>query len=306
MKRGGWGRPARVSSIMQILLTGSSGFVGSRLLDISEKKDQIRSVSLQKQSLDQVNFNGIDSIIHCAGIAHRMEPTPDELYFQVNRDLTLEFAKAAKAAGVKHFVFLSTIKVYGLDYSSSPISLTTPCLPNDAYGQSKYEAEQELLKLEDDSFKVAIIRPPLIYGPGAKGNLLKLMQLASGNKPIPLGGIQNERSTVFVDNLIALIDHIIEQQARGIYLPSDSPTLSTSELMQEILQHINPSKKLLTIPKIGQKLIGIVKPAFAQRLFKSLVVDSSESYEKIDFTPPYSSKDGIRLMCEHYLEIHLK
>ena len=286
---------------MHILLTGSSGFVGSRILDLSKYNSQIHSVSLQQEAPDQVNFTGIDTITHCAGIAHRMEPTPDELYFQVNRDLTLEFAKAAKTAGVKQFIFLSTIKVYGLDFSSSPISLTTPCHPNDAYGASKYEAEQELLKLEDESFKVAIIRPPLIYGPGAKGNLLKLMQLASGNKPIPLGGIQNERSMVFVDNLIALIDHIIEQQASGTYLPSDSPTLSTSELMKEILQHINPSKKFLPIPKISQQLIGLIKPAFAQRLFKSLVVDSSESYNKLDFTPPYSSKDGIRLMCEHYL-----
>ncbi|MBR09111.1 MAG: hypothetical protein CMP48_15695 [Rickettsiales bacterium] len=287
---------------MQILLTGSSGFVGSRILEISKNQDQINTISLQSVAPTQVDFKGIESIIHCAGIAHRMEPTPDELYFQVNRDLTLDFAKAAKAAGVRQFIFLSTIKVYGLDFSTSPISLTTPCHPNDAYGSSKYEAEQELLKLEDDSFTVAIIRPPLIYGPGAKGNLLKLMQFSSRNKPIPLGGIQNERSMVFVDNLIAITDHIIEHKASGTYLPSDSPTLSTSELMQEILQHINPSKKLLPIPKIGQKLIGIFKPAIAQRLFKSLVVDSTESYDKIDFTPPYSSKDGIRLMCEHYLK----
>ena len=287
---------------MKILLTGASGFVGSRLLNTSELKKETRSVSLQKTAPQKVDFSGIQTVIHCAGIAHRMEPTPDELYFQVNRNLTLEFAKASKAAGVKQFIFLSTIKVYGLDYSSTPISLTTPCHPNDAYGQSKYEAEQELLKLEDETFKVAIIRPPLIYGPGAKGNLLKLMQLASGNKPIPLGNIRNERSMVFVDNLTALIDHIIEHQVSGTYLPSDSPTLSTSELMKEILQNINPSKKLLPIPKIGQQLIGLLKPAFAQRLFKSLVVDSSDSYSTLNFTPPYSSKDGIRLMCEHYLK----
>lgn len=287
---------------MNFLLTGSSGFVGSRLLEISKNKGLVRSISLQNLTPDQVNFQGIYSIIHCAGIAHRMEPTPDELYFQINRDLTIEFAKAAKTAGVKQFIFLSTIKVYGLDYSSSPITLNTPCQPNDAYGQSKIEAEQKLLKLEDESFKVAIIRPPLIYGPGVKGNLLKLMQLATSHKPIPLGGIQNKRSMVFVDNLIALIDQIIEQEARGIYLPSDSTTLSTSQLMHEILLHINSSKKLLPIPTIAQKMIGLLKPEIAKRLFKSLVVNSTESYQNLNYKPPYSTKNGIRSMCDFFFK----
>lgn len=297
---------------MNILLTGSSGFLGSRYLQKSAFKDQAIPVSLQQTPVNNIDFKGITTVLHCAGIAHRMEKTDDKLYFGVNRDLTLELAEAAKAAGVKQFIFLSTIKVFGLDSSESlvqgnlapslPLSPSSFFLPPDAYGKSKLEAELGLKKLESEDFKIGIIRPPLIYGPGVKGNLFKLMQAIQGYGPLPLDGINNRRSMIFVDNLIALIDCLIQKGENITITPSDQPAISTSKLVQLLVNTINPSKKILSIPGFMRPIIKVLKPAFHSRLFGSLEVAPHPELKELGYTQPYTVEQGLTIMAKDFLK----
>lgn len=297
-----------------IILTGSSGFLGSRFLRKSAFREQTTPFSLQKTSVSEIDFEGVTTVLHCAGIAHRMEKTDEKLYFEVNRDLTLALAKASKAAGVKHFIFLSTIKVFGLDssdnliqgnlvLSSSAETLAQAELPPhaDAYGLSKLEAETGLKELEDKNFGVTIIRPPLIYGPGVKGNLLKLMQAIQGSGPLPLGGIDNRRSMIFVDNLIALIDCLIRKGESITITPSDQPAISTSELAQQLANTINPSKKILSIPVFLRPIIKLLKPAFYSRLFRSLEVAPHPDLKELGYTQPYTVEQGLKIMAEDFM-----
>ena len=290
-----------------IILTGSSGFLGSRFLRKSAFREQAIPVSLQKTSVSEIDFEGVTTILHCAGIAHRMEKTDDKLYFDVNRDLTLQLAEAAKVKGIKHFIFLSTIKVFRLDSSDnliqgnfSPSSLfLSP--PTDAYGLSKLEAETGLKELESEAFRITIIRPPLIYGPGVKGNLQKLMQAIQGSGPLPLGGIKNRRSMIFVDNLITLIDCLIRKGENITITPSDQPAISTSELAQQLANTINPSKKILSIPVFLRPIIKLLKPAFYSRLFRSLEVAPHPDLKELGYTQPYTVEQGLKIMAEGFI-----
>jgi UDP-glucose 4-epimerase len=289
---------------MQILVTGSSGFVGSRLLKSSEFKNQVQTVSLQQAAPSQIDFSGIQTIIHLAGIAHRMEPTPDELYFSINHELTLQFATAAKNAGVKHFIFLSTIKVYGDEQlQTQEISESTPCHPNDAYGGSKMKAEQDLRLLEDENFEVSIIRPPLIVGPDAKGNLLALMKLAQKPLPLPFGNIPNERAMIHLDNLIAFIRHLVNQPTSGIFLINENQPLSTTELIAEIRKSMGYNRSwLISIPGFFRSLLARFKPELHHRLFGSIQIKCTQSFERTGFTLPFELTEGIQLMTQEFLK----
>ncbi len=286
----------------KLLITGTSGFVGSRFMDLYPKKKEILPVSLQTTAVKDIDFSGVDTVLHCAGIAHRMEGEDEGLYFSVNRDLTLELAKAAKANGVKQFLFLSTIKVYGLDQSESPITVhSSPFTPNDPYGQSKLEAEEGLRSLEGPDFIVTILRPPLIYGPGAKGNLLKLMQGIAGSSPLPLGGIDNRRSMVFVDNLVHLLDQLIQKGEAITVVPADQPAISTTQLVNHLKSNINPKKKIIAIPVFMRTLLKWIKPGFHQRLFGSLEVAESASYQSMGLEQKYSVEEGLKAMAEAFI-----
>lgn len=244
-----------------------------------------------------------------------MEKTDEKLYFDVNRDLTLALANASKAAGVKHFIFLSTIKVFGLDSSDNLIqgnlvlSSSAEALAQaelsphpDAYGLSKLEAELGLKKLESEAFRITIIRPPLIYGPGVKGNLQKLMKAIQGSGPLPLGGIKNRRSMIFVDNLIALIDCLIRKGENITITPSDQPAISTSELARHLANTINPSKKILSIPVFLRPIIKMLKPAFYSRIFRSLEVAPHPNLKELGYTQPYTVEQGLKIMAEDFLK----
>ena len=277
-----------------LLLTGSSGFVGRRFRYQNEDAYKINYVSLQRTSVSEIDFEGVDTILHLAGIAHKMEKTEDSLFYDVNFKLTKEFAIMAKEGGVRHFIYMSSIKAYG--NTGSYLTLESPLLPDDAYGKSKLMAEEALQALESDDFKVAIIRPPLIYGPGVKGNMKRLIELVEKRKIIPLGNIENKRSMVSVDNLIFLTNRIIDTQASGVYLVQDQDTLSTTELMRYIAEAKSVDIKLISIPGVFRALIKLLKPGIYKRVFGSLVVDDSVSRSKLDFVPPVSIKQGIEIM----------
>jgi UDP-glucose 4-epimerase len=280
-----------------VLITGASGFVGQRFCVNNKDRYLIKTVSLQNVQIEDLDLSGVDVILHLAGIAHRMEKTDDSLYFEVNYELTKKLAEAAKQAGVGHFLFVSTIKVYGDDYEL--LTPETACRPNDAYGKSKLMAEEALKNLESRDFGISIVRPPLIYGQGVKGNMQKLMALVQKRKYIPLGNINNKRSMLGLDNFVALLDRVIETSKSGTFLIQDSKPVSTSRLISEIAKGKNIRIKLISIPWLVRFTIKKIAPEIYKRLFGSLVVDDSATRNILDFEPPYSFEEGIRLMAKN-------
>ena len=288
---------------MKILLTGASGFVGSRLVEIWENPDELLSVSLRSSDscpdpIDNIKWKDIQSVIHLAGLAHQMDATNDAPYFEINEHLTVKLAQEAKANGVKHFIFTSTIKVYGDQLDN--VSIDTPCHPDDAYGKSKLNAETKLNELATNDFIVSIIRPPLIIGAGAKGNLQNLMQLLQKPFLIPLGKIDNRRSMIFLDNLIALISHLVINPKSGIFLCANE-AISTSELAKQIRLKMGYRRPLLmAIPIIFRRLIKKRKPELYSRLFGSFYVDYKSSYDSLEFKNPYPLQAGVDQMVKEF------
>ena len=277
----------------QVLVTGASGFVGERFMEYNAKKYALEAVSLRKTKVEEIDFSKIETIVHLAGMAHQMQKIDDQIYFDVNFHLTTDFAKAAKVAGVKHFIFISTVKVYGDEPKSGYLDLSSPCHPNDPYGKSKLEAEKALKKLEDDQFKVSTIRPPLVYGPKVKGNMIRFLNLAQKNLPIPFKGIENQRSMVFLDNLVELINAVIDSKTSGTFIAGDKKPISTSELLETMYDGLNISPRWFKMPGIGISILKMLKPQLEKRLFGSFVIDNTETNKILNFNPPFESKDGI-------------
>ena len=217
-----------------------------------------------------------------------------EEYERVNVTQTLQLAKKAKESGVKQFVFMSTVKVYG-EETNTKYTEKSICQPKDEYGKSKLKAELELLKLGDESFKVSSIRTPIVYGYGVKANIKSLVNLVNKVPILPFGNIQNKRSMVYIGNLCYLVDVVIEQQKAGVFLASDDEPLSTSRLIELIAKNLNKKIYLIKIP-FFESFLKLVKPSFHKRLYGSLEVDNSITKEKLNLKNPYSVEDGIRLM----------
>lgn len=281
----------------RLLITGARGFVGQLFCAKNKDRYIIKTVSLQNIKVKDLDLSNVDVILHLAGIAHRMEKTDDSLYYDVNYELTKELASAAKAANVGHFLFVSTIKVYGDEYEL--LTPDTECRPNDAYGKSKLLAEEALNGLESEHFKVSIVRPPLIYGQGVKGNMKKLIALVEKRKYIPFGNINNLRSIVGVDNFVALLDRVIETRKSGTFLIQDTEPVSTSRLISEISKAKNINVKLISIPRVMRFTIKKIAPEIYKRLFGSLVVDDSATRNILNFEPPYSFEEEVRLMVKN-------
>ena len=285
-----------------VLVTGASGFVGQRYLVYNADKYLVKTVSLQNTQAVSVDFTGIETIVHLAGIAHQMQRAESQIYFEVNYLLTKRFAEAAKRQGVKHFIFISTVKVYGDEPASGYLDLSSPTVPNDPYGESKLKAEQALQVLADENFTISIIRPPLIYGPGVKGNLIRLLQLAQKKIPLPFKDIPNQRSMVFLDNLIELINTVTDKKAAGIFIPGDQKPFSTSDLLAMIYQAMNRQPLWFKMPDLGIYLLKITKPELVKRLFGSFVIDNTETNQKLGFRPPFDSKEGIQQMVDWFMK----
>ena len=281
-----------------VLVTGASGFVGQHFCQTRNDQFDIRVISLQNTHVDDIDFHGIEIVLHLAGIAHRMEKTDDKLYYDVNYELTKKLAIASHRAGVKHFIFMSTTKVYGDEHQF--LTEETLCTPSDAYGKSKFMAENELLKITSTDFNVAIIRPPLIYGPNVKGNMQKLVNLIKTKKYLPLGGISNKRSLIGIDNLLSVIDQIIEQKAKGIFLVQDQKAISTTELIEQLAQASGRNIRLFALPLLFRQILKWMKPGIYQRIFDSFEVDDTNTRINLGYTPPYTTFEGIQKMINSY------
>ena len=289
--------------IKTILLTGSSGFIGEYFCKEYNQHYTLKKVSLRNHKIKEINFDGVNTIVHLAGIAHRMEEIDNSIYYKVNYELTKEFAEAAKKNGIQHFIFFSTIKVYGKNTSDNVLSIDSPCMPEDDYGKSKRMAEEHLIKMEDTDFKVTIIRPPLVYGPGVKGNLINLLKIADKKIPLPLSGIKNKRSMVFLGNLIALTKKIIDTRSNGIFHPTDEQPISTTDLIKDIRLNFGRSSMLFSLPPFARLLLKKMKPEIYNRLFGDLIIDSVSTQKKLDFSPPYTTQAGIKQMVDWFKNI---
>ena len=278
---------------MKILVTGSNGYLGSSFINQYKNKYKSEKFSLLNQKLEDINFNEIDVVLHCAALVHQKIEHSYEKYHEINVEYPLKLAKLAKENGVKQFVFISTIAVYGED--EEKLDENTVCNPITPYGKSKLAAEKELLKLNDDNFVVSIIRPPMVYGKNAPGNIDSLIKLVKKLPIIPLGGIENKRSFISIQNLCHMIDEIITQQKSGIFLASDDEPLSTSRLIELIAKNLNEKIYLIKIP-FFETLLKVAKPSFHKRLYGSLEVDNTITKEKLNLKNPYSVEDRIKLM----------
>jgi len=248
-------------------------------------------------------LTGMDVVVHTAARVHVMDDSaqdPLTEFRDVNVTGTMNLARQAAAAGVKRFVFISSIKVNGEQTSGSQQfeSTDSPAL-EDPYGVSKWEAEVGLKKLAlETGMEVVIIRPPLVYGPGVKGNFASMIKLVEKGLPLPLGAIHNKRSLVALDNLVDLIITCIDHHAAAnqTFLVSDGEDLSTTELLRGVAEAIGKPSRLIPVPasllQFGATLLG--KKAVAKRLLGSLQVDISHTQECLNWTPPLTVKQGLQ------------
>jgi UDP-glucose 4-epimerase len=310
---------------VKLLLTGSSGFVGRRLFHKLSKQNPLcvgrsrPSFIPSKQFFTYDILSGInvvslfldfDVIIHCAARVHVMsDESSDPLssFREVNTAGTLNLARQAAKAGIRRFIFISSIKVNGESTENSTrFSSRDKLKPEDPYGISKAEAEDGLLEIaKETGMDVVIIRPPLVYGPGVKGNFLNLLKLSKLPTPLPFGLVNNKRSMVYLDNLVDLIFTCIDHPnaANRVFLASDGDDLSLARLLTLIRQAMNKSSLLLPIPVFLFNLVGGLtgKSASVDRLIGDLQVDSSDAKKYLDWSAPYTVEQGIKATVDDFL-----
>lgn len=274
----------------KILITGANSYIGTSFENYLKQWPcdyTVDTVDMLDGSWREKSFSGYDAVFHVAGIAHsdngKISPERAKLYYAVNTDLTVETAKKAKADGVGQFVFMSSAIVYG---DSAPIGQSkvitrdTPVSPKNSYGDSKLQAENGILELCDDGFKVVIIRAPMIYGRGSKGNYPILSKLA---KKLPIFPVtENRRSALYIENLAEFIRLMIQNEENGIFWPQNNEYINTTELVRMIAA-LN-GKKTAFIPgftwllKLLSHATGLVNKAFG-----NLTYDMSISEYKCDY-----------------------
>ncbi|EGQ8071860.1 SDR family oxidoreductase [Vibrio vulnificus] len=310
-----------------ILITGANGFLGSRLIERIQGKD----INLLDRGVDnkhrhypffQCEINsrddyaqalaGCNAVIHCAARVHIMDDkveNPLELYREANTAGTINLAKQAIAAGVKKFIFISSIKVNGESSQLGiPFTSSDAHASQDDYGLSKSEAESQLLDLAKDSgMDVVIIRPTLVYGPGVKANFASLMNLVSKGIPLPFGCFKNnKRSLVSVDNLVDLIVTCIDhpKAANQVFLVSDDHDVSTSEMVRHMALALDKPTWQLPLPVWCYHLAGKLfnKSDLVDRLTGSLQVDITHTKETLGWMPPQSLQEGFKQTAEAFLQ----
>lgn len=281
---------------MKILVTGANGFIGNYFINTYGDTYDIQKFSFLHDDFNTLDLNTTETVLHLSALVHQMGGASAAEYERVNLMQTLDLAKKAKQRGVKQFIFMSSVKVYG-EESKSVYTETSECTPEDPYGKSKLKAERKLQELEDESFKVSIIRTPIVYGFGVKANIRNLIRLIKKFPILPFGEIRNKRSLVYIGNLCHLISEVITQNQRGIFLAADDEPLSTTELIQKIASSLGITIYLIHIPFFGY-LLKKLKPSLYRRLFGNFVVDNTKTKQILNFHNPYSPEEGIKNMLK--------
>lgn len=279
----------------KILITGANSYIGTSfekyVKESFPNSYAVDTVDMIDGAWRDTDFSGYDSIFHVAGIAHsdngKISEEKAKLYYAVNTDLTVETAKKARADGVKQFIFMSSAIVYG---ESAPLGKTkvitrdTPVSPANCYGDSKVQAETGINALGDDGFKVVILRPPMIYGKGSKGNYPLLAKIASKTPIFPY--VKNERSMLYVENLCEFVRLMVENEEQGIFWPQNQEYSNTSELVKMIAEvH---GKKIRLVKGFGWALkmmshiTGLVNKAFGSLAYDPVISEYTADYRVYD------------------------
>ena len=286
----------------RILITGANSYIGTSFENYIHEnfagRYTVNTVDMIDGTWRDKSFSGYDAVFHVAGIAHsdtgKVSEERKQFYYRINTDLTIETAQKAKADGVKQFIFMSSAIVYG---DSAPIgkrkviTKDTELSPANFYGDSKVQAEKGLLPLSDDSFKVVILRPPMIYGKGSKGNYPQLSKFAQKLPLFP--NVKNERSMLYVGNLAEFIRLMIENEEKGIFFPQNAVYSSTSEIVKMIAdahgKKIRLVKGFTWALKIMSHLTGLVNKAFGNLSYDMSLSEYKENYRL------YTLEESIRL-----------
>lgn len=286
--------------MINVIVTGASGFIGKHFLDLNKGKYHCLPASLKNDGLDNLQFENVDCVLHLAGIAHQKKITAPEIYHEINTALPINVAKKAKKAGVKHFVFMSSAKVYADSFSAKALDINSIPRPSDAYGISKLEAEKGLTNLNDEKFKVSIVRTPVVYGPEVKGNMLTLMKYIHKGTTLPLKEIINKRSMVYIGNLNLMLNKIIDTKAEGIFIAGDDQAISTSELIEYIANGLKVKNSSFKLPGLLRGIIKVLRPGFYNRVFQSFEISNFESLNKLKIDSQIPTKEGIAKMTAWY------
>ena len=275
----------------RILVTGSSGFVGRIFLKKYRSSFKVKTFSFTREELNNINLNNIDVILHLSALVHQKKKLSLEEYLKVNAFQTFDLAKKAKKSKVKHFIFLSSISVY--DKSLSHINEKSYLNPITFYGKSKLRGEQLIKSLEDNRFQITIIRSPLIYGMDCPGNISSLVKLIDWLPVIPLGGIDNKKSFVYVENLCSMIFGSIEKNKSGIFLASDDQVISTSYLVKTMARL--KRKKIIVIKStVFNFFLKYFFPNLYHKLFRNLTIDNNYTKSELNITNQIPFEEGIR------------
>ena len=279
----------------KILITGANSYIGTsfeKYLKENYPDDYtVDTIDMKDGTWREKSFAGYDSVFHVAGIAHsdngKISEEKAKLYYAVNSDLTAETAQKAKADGVKQFIFMSSAIVYG---ESAPIGKTkiitrdTTVSPANCYGDSKVQAENGIRPLNEESFKVVVLRPPMIYGKGSKGNYPLLAKIALKTPIFPY--VKNERSMLYIENLCEFVRLMVENEEQGIFWPQNAEYSNTSKLVQMIAEARGKKVRLIKgfawSLKLMGHLTGLVNKAFGNLTYDMNLSKYTENYRVAD------------------------
>lgn len=317
-----------VDKVNQILVTGATGFIGKMLCPALEAhgfrvRRALRSDQADKKSNDIITGNitadtdwtdalqNVDVVVHLAARVHILNDISDnpyESYQEANVEGTRQLATTAANLGIQRFVFLSSIKVNGESTTSrTPFTENDVPQPSDPYGVSKWQAEQCLHEIHSNTaLAVTIIRPCLVYGSGVKANFLSMMRWLDKGIPLPLGKTSNQRSMIFVDNLVDLIiATILNERASGeTFLASDGQDVSTTDLLRYLGNAMGKPARLIPIPEPLMRIAfqSTGKGNYTDRLLGSLAVDSSKARQLLSWQPPFTLIEGLQRTARWYIE----
>lgn len=285
----------------KIAITGANSFIGRNFIKKYNNQYDIQEIDVKNIAPENINFKGIDVVYHVAAIVHSSSKISKETYLKVNSELAYSIAKQAKAHGVKQFIFMSSIKVYGENTNKNPaFDINIPPKPVDNYGLSKFDAEIKLQTLNDNTFRLAIIRPPLVYGAGVKANMQSLLNFVNKSPIIPLAPFENKRSYIYIGNLIDFINQIILKRKSGIFLPSDGMPISTNDILRTFKKQSAKKKICITIPMIFLNIFKYLSPVKYNKIWGNLEVNSKTSFKILDFEPEYSIYEGMSEMAADF------
>lgn len=255
------------------MITGASGFIGTNFIERYKEKYNIVPVDLLKVKPEEIEFKDVDTVLHLAALVHQMNGAPREKYFEINTELTRKIAEAAKKNKVKHFVFYSTVAVYGTHGSLNEKLILTKeskVNPKTPYAQSKWEAEKILKNLENSNFKISILRPPMVYGENCPGNMKRLEKLVKIFPILPFGNDENKRTLVHIDKLLEITKDVIDKEIIGIIIPKDDKDISIKEILEYIFKEKNKRRILIKFPKFMRNILYKITPEMIESLYGDL------------------------------------